>query len=1339
METYNPSSPHLPLPSPATSPASSGVQWTPGQRSAIEDRGADLVVSASAGSGKTAVLTERVLKLVTEIDPASGEPPARIEEMLIITFTEKAARQMRERIEKRIRKELEAHPDSHALRAAFDGLACAWIMTIDAFCRRLVVENFHEAGVPPSPRIPDGAELAELERNLLTALLEEWAGDPARREALGDLLQACARGADGLVDDVRKLTGFMQSLDRPDLWLAEVRATLAASVGAATYQELPEARTVRPHLQRATKELAEALRELADLADARGGDGDRTAVWRELATQLEAAVGDQYAFRPDALRAWLEDDVGPVLGKLELKKNCGDTLYKNGAFKDNFLKRFSKHYERWRKLWFALDEPGLLHGARLAAAQSLTLLDLAEEATSRLERLKQRRGLLTFNDFERLALKILSDPARPEAPSEIAYRLRTQFKFVLVDEYQDTSPLQDALVRRVARSDDPAAEPNLFLVGDVKQSIYRFRHAEPDLFLSKMRAAEGSGGRLKRINLHENFRSRPAILEFVNHCFEGIMDQAVGELDYGGEERLKPGRVEPGGGPAVAVEAQWLPKSADEAAPAENGEGDAEGEPEGAPGAGDGVEMLAGVEAQAHWVARRIRELTDPESGILVPEEAPPGEANPPLRRVLPGDCALLLRGLRGELEVWTEALEREGLKVRAPGINPLFSTSEMLDLLAALRVADNPFQDIPLATLLRSPLAGFTDDELLAIRMQRRQGAFYAALWECAGRALPLNEEAPGAGAGRVASAPPAPLEGGLRRKVEGFIERVDRWRAFARRGSAYELLDLILNETGYEAFLMGHLDGLARLEHLDFLRGLLLKLGRSGEGTNPLAAFLELIERAEAGEGDVGELPESVAGQMDAVNLLTIHRSKGLEFPIVILPRLERAFRTRKPGETLFDRALGMSRAGVDVRRRRRFPTLALRAMIDRLARKDRSEEIRLLYVAMTRARERLILVGQPGNIETLAQRWGTVQALEGRPAGALDRLHARCPADLLGPIVHWLASGAMPAWLTVGTSAEAAARGAGDAWTRVREMLAKGEGKAIERGKSENGGEFDYDYDYELRARREESAPMRFLPAIDPAATLTRMPPKTSVTKLKQDRPTLEDAAEAARQEGRFVEAEMERPFFTRQGKLSDRKPAWLERSEAGPKRLPADRRGTLTHALLAHVDLAGDLDAEGLRGQTARLIEEGLIGGQFELPELILGGLDFEALAWFFTSEPGRLMRERPSSVTRELAYTARKELLDFDPAAARDFPFEEILVQGVIDAVIDWGNKITVLDYKTDRVRNKAHLAELAANYRFQIEQYAWSLQKIWQLDYKQLRAGLVFLDAREIVWPEEGD
>jgi len=1399
--------------SPATVPS---VQWTPAQRDATLRSGCNLVVSASAGSGKTAVLTERVFTLLAP-SPAENRPPAALERMLIITFTEKAATQMKERIERRIRQALaEPGREPRLLREALNSLSAAWIMTIDAFCRRLVSEHFHRAQIPPAPRLVNGAELAELELRELRELLSEALGGPARAE-VEELTRSFGRGVEGLLGALRDLIHFMHSLDRPADWLAAARERFERTADPRTaYPDLPEAQTAGAWFRQATRELNTALRALIREAERRGGEAKFIAPWHQLALDLDGFAQRHGPFQPDALAPWLER-ADPILGKLGLKRVCGPTLFQDQAFKAHFLDPFGKHYlKHWRESWFFMDEAGLLRGARLAATQCLTLLALAQRGLERLQQRKRRLGLVTFNDYERYALEILTDPGSGRNPSEIALQLRRQFEHVLVDEYQDTSPLQDSIIRQVARpgGEESGQTGNLFLVGDYKQSIYRFRDADPALFRAKLAAATGvqSGAPgFERINLLENFRSRGPVLCFINAIFERLMDESVGEIEYGAAERLAPQRPEPAGSDPVCVEVHWMAKSlptgegpggpgAD--GPEEENEGkETAEETDGADGlAPVSAEALEGLEAQAQWVARRIRELTDPARGLLIPEEgADPLSPSPPLRRARPGDCAIIVRGLSRNLELWVEALESEGIKVRSPGVNPLFSAPELVDLMNALRVADNPFQDLALAALLRSPMVGFDEDELLRLRLERLKGPFHAAVWAAAGRDAEFTqatEISSDAATDAPPESSPEPLPAPLADKLARCLDTIDRWRALARRRPADEVLAAILGDTHYEAWLMGHEDGAARLEHLDFLRGLLRNLGRSDEGANPLASFLELVERAREESDSLGDLPETVAKTQDAVNLLTIHKSKGLEFPIVFLPRLERRFDFPESPETLFEREGGLARPGVDTLRRRRYPTLARRILAESRRRKDRSEELRLLYVAMTRARERLILVGQLNDPEASRALWRLRQppgqADQPRTLDPLVRLHAVRPVDLIGPVVEELLTreGGEPAWLQVRVNAEVATA------TPPADL------EPLRRALHRDGADSRADWDAalaHLSGRIAEdgwtageteapdpaaSPPLHLLPPLDPARLLTALPAKATVTQLRRlrhgapdeaarqregDSPDAargivpsdaEDDDAAEREEEAFIEAEMRAPY-RRESSLADHRPSWSESgfsarsalecgglpplSEAPVKQsrstnddcLDARRRGSLIHAFLERLELAGALDEQGLKSQAERLLAEGALGEASGLSgAAVLQVLDLPAIAWFFSqTEPGRAMARRPGAVLRELPFTASRSLYDLDLAAGAAFPDERLIVQGIADAVLDEGETVTVIDYKTDHLRDEAHGVELAARYRPQLTLYARSLQAIWLV--KRLRAALVFLGARRVVWLDE--
>ncbi len=1237
------------------------IAWTGAQRAAIDHREGNLVVSASAGAGKTAVLAERVLSLLA--DASQGAAP-RLDEMLVITFTEKAARQMRERIEERLRERLRAEPESRPLRQALDSIGAAWIMTIDAFCRRVVVEHFHRAQLPPAPRVPDGSELAELELGAIERAAETWAGGAQEKKAaLAELSIALGGDLRTVADHARELIRFMETLDRPEKWRERARGRIAQTLAARDYAGLPEATEAAAAAARGAKELADAWRGVLRRARRIGADGGTLAQWEGLADRLEHLIAPDRPLACDALAAELEV-YDEVLGKLTNQGVCG-SLYKT-PLRERELEPLKKAFLRWRRRWFGLDEAGLLLGARLAARQAGALCDLADEAAETIRRRKLRRGLATFNDFERHALEILSEPGG-DGPSDIALQYRDRFRVVLVDEYQDTSPLQDAIVRRVAREDDPG---NLFLVGDYKQSIYRFRHADPLLLREKLELADGGQG-YRRIDLAENFRSRPELIEFVNACFERLMDRDVGEVDYGRRERLAAGRkAEPAADP-VRVEVAWLARDGKAGRQENDHDENAVDNQDG-----ETAEPPDGVEAQAAWVARRLR--------ALIAQGA-----------CRPGDCAILLRSLRAELDVWLAALTAAGLKVRAPGLDPLFTTQELLDLRAALSVADNPLQDLWLAALMRSPLGGFSDDDLLSIRLAHPRGHFHESAMTVA------RGEMGGEGACPTSD---------LNLRLQNFMAMVDGWRVSAMRDGALDVLDRILRETAYEAWLAGRPAAAARLENVQHLRRLVARCGQAEDGANSLARFLALIDRA-AEMDEAADLPETVGDTSDQVSLLTVHKSKGLEFPVVVLPRLERRLAHQPGGGLQFDREAGLALNGIDPDSRRQYRTLAWHRLREVLERKDRSEELRLLYVALTRARDRLILVARRDRTELEREA-------AGEPFGALKRLGAASAAELLAPIIaHVNAAG--PAWLLV-HEADAPAADAPEierptlrrALARTGETPAGDWAAAIDELKQEAGGEV-------------APVEVKLMPPCDPAGALATLPAKTTVTQLRRTR---REDRDAAREAELFTEVEMLGPAFTREATLSDRKPAWT----AGRIKIDGAMRGSWTHALLAHVALDPVPTAASLRAAARDLIARGLIDAEGFDEQEVLGEIDFDAIEWFFASELGGGMCARPGAVSRELPFSARRPIYDLDPVAGAEHAAESFLLQGVIDAVIDEGDRATIVDYKTEYVANEYALAEQVERHRLQIETYAKCLQSIWGI--KEVRAALVFLNPRRTVW-----
>ncbi|MCH8333832.1 UvrD-helicase domain-containing protein, partial [Candidatus Sumerlaeota bacterium] len=794
-----------------------------------------------------------------------------------------------------------------------------------------------------------------------------------------------------------------------------------------------------------------------------GGDETIVATWRSIAADLagfasRSAGPDESASLSDAapaksggllgsVRAYLDGDREKQLEKFGTKKVCGATLYSNESFRKGVLDKFSAQLSAWKNEWFALGPSRWAHAERLEAEQGLALIHLARSVEDKVQDIKRRRGVLGFADFERKALSVLTDPGSSDValaksgahgPSEIAHHYQRFFSHVLVDEYQDVSPLQHGIIRRLSHVDDPSppVHRNLFIVGDLKQSIYRFRGADPSVFgrclnqpsalSSQLSAAErpsqgsdaipsAEGGVpvMHRVNLRTNFRSLPGILHCVNATFERLMDLSLGGIDYDEEARLAPERSEERSEPrddSIQVEAHWIdPKAGRSGATSgaisgatSSGSGESvreneNDEPDFANATSDQDEAgaTASVEREAQWIAHRIGEMTDPETGVWIPDENAGGGR----RRARPSDCAILVRRMKTDADLWISTMARFGLKVRAPGTDPLLNAPEIVDLLCALRLANNPMQDVPLAAILRSPMVGLNETELLELRRAEPHGPFHEAVWRALGR---------GGQGGQIPA--PSAVE-----SLRTFFENLDRWRDLAMTAGPDEVLEMILRDTDYEAHLSGLPDALARLKNLNHLRNLLRRYSGRMVSASRLSDFLSAIDDADGSTSSI-EDSETAGTQDDAVHLLTIHKSKGLEFPIVFLARLSSPFggaQTRN--DVLLDPDGGMTYAGIDPERRLRMRSLQSIAMAAEERRASRAEEFRLLYVAMTRARERLVLVGTAS--KSLAEgQWKDSPITRGDRVPTLLRLSANSPIDLLGPILQHLDSRDQPSWLRI-----------------------------------------------------------------------------------------------------------------------------------------------------------------------------------------------------------------------------------------------------------------------------------------------------------------------------------
>ena len=942
-------------------------RWTEAQQRAIDARG-NVIVSAAAGAGKTAVLTERLTQLV-----AAGTP---VDRLLVLTFTRAAATEMKQRMEKRLRTAAAeaGDPEQQAyLRAQAGALGRAYISTVHAFCARVLRRHGHLLDLPPSVRVLDELETPVVVGRVRDALLTRLG---AEEDADYRTLLAAFGGEDAAWAAVQQVAAFLQSQPEPARFLDD----------AARRYDDPQwmARTLQAVTDEARAALCAAVQTLErardalppDWAGAIGTLDDELLQLRGvlLQTEYDAYRAGLLAFERGRLTfpsGTAEADKAPAQAARKAVKACVD------AQRAQFFRP-------------AAEERALLLGTG-GVVRALRAVVRQYEAAFAAE--KRRLGAVDYADLEHMALKLLQMDA-------VAAEYRERFCYIAVDEYQDSNRVQEALLEAVRRED------NLFFVGDVKQSIYRFRQAEPALFLEKLARFDGAHG--TRIDLTSNFRSAPDVLESVNDVFRAILTPETGELAYDARAALVPGRAGLSGGTELHLIERALAGAPEEEPEEDAPEEDAQQGGAGA-GADEPLEDLLDAEVEAQLVARRIRALM---AGGTVPDRET-GQARP-LRY---GDFAVLLR-TRTHAAHFAATLAQEGIPSYAQLSGGYFDSVEVLLALNLLRVVDNRRQDIPLLSVLRATGAGdgaFSGAELARIRAAHPDGTFFDALEAMAAGAGEAGEaeRAEPAGAGEKFGADAAAEAGdaadaALARRCAAFLARVAAWRAESRLVPVEALLARLYDETGLYAEMGALVGGAERQANLDAL----LARARAFEAgpERGVAAFLRFMDHSKEGNADLGA---AQAVGADVVRILTIHRSKGLEFPVVFLCELGRRFRLDGQREDLLLHAAGgIGLRWIDGGVKR--DTAARRALQQRLRREQLAEEMRVLYVGMTRAEHRLVLIGSwknaarllaqaeahPTPAQVLACTAPLQWALMGTRAHCDTRLHAREPLLAAAP---------------------------------------------------------------------------------------------------------------------------------------------------------------------------------------------------------------------------------------------------------------------------------------------------------------------------------------------------
>lgn len=1098
-------------------------QWTQAQREAIDARNSELLVSAAAGSGKTAVLVEHVLQLLRE--------GGQLNRLLIITFTRAAAAELRERLIAAL--DAEAAGNAH-LRRQMLLARRAQISTLHVFCHRVIRQHFQAADVDPMAKVGENTALEPLLQRALDESVEELCqSDSPDAQALTSQYQDAQ-----IVEMARQLYTFLRAQADPEAWLSQ---HMADPAGAGLAPFLLILRKEALLCLEGAEQLNDQCLRLLELPGA-------------PVHLLPTAQADQALLA--ALRDALRQDTLPA-GELRFAVKA--RAPKNADFDPALADRFTSLRDRMKELAKQARAmvPADIDQARAEVAATLpalrALIGLVKAMDARYAQYKQEKNLLDYGDLEHLALKALDD-------AQVRQSVADGYDAIFVDEYQDVSAIEEAIVRRVHNENN-----RLFMVGDVKQSIYRFRLADPTLFLSKY---EQFGSEKKavsrRILLSRNFRSRGNILAAVNCVFARAMRRGATEIAYDDDAALHAG-LESTGDPAVQL--HIINDDTQEPAPDAQEEGD------------DGGEARKGWMYEAQLAARLIREQ------VGRPIRDKNGE-----RALRYRDCVILLRSASGRAPLIAKILASEGVPAYSDADAQYFDLPEVRDVMNVLRVLDNPYQDVPLLSALRCPCFGFTSARLAEIRLRddTRQKPFYQVFF-----ALREQEE-----------------------DVRAACERLDTWRFWAQHLPTDRLLWRILSQSGLYALAGAQRDGAARQANLR----LLCERAQADGARASVHDFLSVSDLANR-TGDAGAARE-LGENDDVVRIMTLHKSKGLEFPLVILMELARNFRMPSDGELLrTDAQAGLALKRVDAERRVTGHTVAGRALACKQARQIKAEEARLLYVGMTRARERLILLSSPRSMQGVAE-------MRDMPEGDYAAGCARCMLDW---VVQAVGEGLRTGRDTLFTAA--------------------------------NGSLWDLRYhgsaEFSQRLPQEEKFSIPDLsepPSADFCAQMARPPrqsqlQKTSVTALLRGAVWTEDTEET--------------PESKRKALHLDTLPPELPPFLAGTQLSAADR-GTAAHKALGALDLSLLRGAEALpaavNAQLAALAQRGVLTAEE------LSAIDPGDILAFLRSDMGARMLASPR-VQREWSFCLRDG---------------DLLVQGVIDLCFLENGAWVLVDYKTDR-------------------------------------------------------
>ena len=1239
----------------------SETKWTDEQQQAIDTRKCNLLVAAAAGSGKTAVLVERIIKIIT-----NEENPVDIDKLLVVTFTSAAAAEMRERIAAAISKALEKNPNSKNLQKQLTLLSRANITTMHSFCLDVIKNYFYTIDLDPSFRIADETEITLMKNEIIEDIFEELYEED--NEYFKGLVEAYSTAKDDekLKDIILNLYKFSMSGPWPESWLIEK----AEEFNIKTLEELDKTKWVeilKDNIRVEVEGFINMYHKAIELISDTEG----------LEAYLDTFRGDLECLENvyESLNYGLSEIYAALNGVVFTKLK---TVRKSAVFDENAQGTVKSIRDTVKKKVKSLIEDSFtftpeesLQGIKDVYPYMKELSRITLDFLDKFNEKKREKNLLDFNDLEHLCLKILIDRDENNniIPSGVAEHFKEFFDEVLVDEYQDSNNVQETIIDLVSRKNSD--DPNVFMVGDVKQSIYRFRQAKPELFLDKYsRYPLASGGKERKIQLYKNFRSRDEVLRGVNFIFKMVMSNVVGELEYTDDEALHLGATflenqeedsEVGG----SIELHIIDKSGNEAEEVVEEELQ-ESEEE---------EEVDAISLEAKLVSKRIKELFEVKDGKRFKVF---DKETKEYRDVKYKDIVILLRATKNWSEIFLDELGAEGIPVYADTGSGYFESIEIRTIMSLLKIIDNPLQDVPMIAVLKSPIMGFTAEELSEIRLLNKEKYFYEIIKDIYDEKYEVSDT--------------------LKAKCNKVISDLEKWRNKTIYTPIDEFIWYLYMDTAYYGYVGAMPNGTLRQANLKIL----FQRAKQYESTSfkGLFNFITFINKLRKSSGDMGSA-KILGENEDVVRIMSIHKSKGLEFPIVFTCGMGKQFNLMDLSNSiLFHEELGFGPDFVNLNNRNSYSTLAKEAIKKRIRLETLSEEMRILYVAFTRAKEKLIITGATRDLDKSIKNWVSAASLDENIILPSEVLKGKSYLDWIAMAICKHRQGE-ELREQCGASRELIVDDFSN-WDvqmwRKSDILGDKNLEPVDKIEENtlNITATNISVDKEIKRR------LGYKYQYEEGSIL---PSNVSVSDLKRKDLQYEDEAETLEI---FREKEIIKPKFLQE-----------------EKGFTAAEKGTLMH----YVMLRLDFDRVGSVAEIKKQIEELVLNKSLTEKEAKV--IRYTKIFNFFKSDLGKRIlkaHEEGRMVHRELPFFTEISSLDINPELNKEiYQNEKIRLQGIIDGFFKEEDGIVLFDYKTDYLE-EGNEDEIIERYTVQMKYYKEALEKVTESRVKEVYLYLFALD-----------